>query len=67
MRHYNGLTINARIYTACCGAYVLSADGRERRKSSQIVPGEVLTCEGCGEQDCDIVEEEEAWDDGDWD
>lgn len=61
MRHYNGLTIVTRIYTTCCGAYALSANGQERRRSSQIVPGEVLTCEGCGKQGCEVAEEDEAW------
>lgn len=60
-RYYNGLTIVTRVYTACCGAYALSEDGQERRKSSQVVPGEVLTCEACGEEGCEIVEEEDAY------
>ena len=61
MRYHNDLAIVTNIDTACCGAYALSADGQERRKPSQVVPGEVLTCEGCGEEGCEVVEEDEAW------
>ena len=61
MRYYYDLAIVTRCYTACCGAYALSEDGQERRKPSQIIPGEILTCEGCGER-CEVVEEEEAFD-----
>ena len=60
MRHYNDLAIVTRIYTACCGAYALSADGQRRLKPSQVAQGESLTCEGCGEEGCEVVEEEDA-------
>ena len=60
MRHYNDLAIVTRVYTDCCGAYALSADGQRRLKSSQIVPGEALICDGCGKA-ANAVEEDEAW------
>ena len=61
MRSYYDLTIDTIIVTACCGAYAITQNGRQRSRPSQLVPGETLTCEGCGGEHPVFVEEDVAW------
>ena len=64
---YYDIDVETRIYTACCESLAVAANGQERRVPRAVVPGEPLTCLGCGARcEDNLVEEEEAFPADDW-
>lgn len=61
MRTYDNLTIDTILVTACCGAYAVRQNGEQVKRPRQLVAGEPLVCEGCGDSP-ELIEEEVAYD-----
>jgi hypothetical protein len=61
MRTYNDLVIDTILVTACCGDYAVRQNGEQVKRPSQLVAGEPLICEGCGDSP-ELIEEEVAYD-----